>query len=230
MMNDTVKIKQIIEDSVKEYYRVRGKHYTREYSWNLCYEEFYNIRQQKIEIIDEKTTADLARELAAYLASFGMYRNSILLDVNYRFYERFIPILFMDDYLCLDNDPSEHIDIILKLFSHIKETLESIREEYGLDRNVTDTLVSKIILGVYGCVVAYDTKVIASLKAMKKYREMHTGFCEPSVIELYDFYKEMDIHSYFKGEEMLTPMREMDIVLWFAKWEDESQSEAITHG
>jgi hypothetical protein len=82
----------------------------------------------------------------------------------------------------------ENIKAILSVKDELAEHYSSIYFTKGADKpkpiSPTDTLLSKIMLGVLGCVPAYDRYFIDGLKEMKM---KHTGFNDASLNELFNF-------------------------------------------
>ena len=158
------KKRSIIQKDIVAFHQalLRDKHH-RYRSWGHCYRYFRRIRLGK-EILD----IDLAAlQLGFYLASWGMYRGaSFLLWKDYKIHKYAIKELFRDKY-----DELWHLDyakirnrehtaiLLLKLseklrsiyISHVK-IVNNKRQQV----KVTDTLVSKILLGTMACTPAYD--------------------------------------------------------------------------
>ncbi len=208
---------QIILTAIDKYRDSIKNKFSRECAWNLCYKTFKNFRESDSY---KNNIVNLCAHLSSYLATFGMYRNSVLLEVNHLAFQDVIPILFESQYRTLDKEPENHIKEIIQLGEVITEKLQDIQKMYSLNRGITDTLISKIILGTYGCVVAYDDRVTTNLRKLKKiYKcDVHADYCEDSIKRLYDLYETMNIRYYFDKNDYLPKMRQMDIILWFGEW------------
>lgn len=125
--------------------------------------------------LTQKDKDKLALLLFYYLASWGMLRKSVLLQKDYTCMIPIIDILTDSKYLFLQNiDPysptfndEKYIDTILELKERITSDITSqnyLRSDYTLQpMRVTDTLISKILLGTLACVLAYDKQVRTSL-------------------------------------------------------------------
>ena len=134
-------------------------------SWEHCYSYF---KKNQID-------ADQAcLHLAFYLASWGMYRgSSFLLWKDYLLHKEVVKHLIANKHLqSIDfttiND--ETVNEMIGLFAWIKKWYaDNAGKINGDDRtaNVTDTLVTKIVLGTLGCVPAYDRYFIAGLEAQE---------------------------------------------------------------
>lgn len=132
-------------------------------SWIHCY-NFFQSKQ-----ID----TDLASlHLGFYLASWGMYRGSgFLLQKDYKIHETTVVEILKPKYLPLsaivpqEMNTEENIDLLFELISFIKDDYKLKGMVNGFEANVTDTLVTKILLGTLGCIPAYDRFFILGLKS-----------------------------------------------------------------
>jgi len=160
---------------------------TRYKSWEHCYKYFSKDKQQ----IDIKIAC---LNLAFYLASWGMYRgSSFLLQQDYFIHKSVINKIIDQkkyfqniDFLKI-NDQNKN-DFAEKIENLINE----IKQSYG-NNNVSDTLASKIILGMFGCIPAYDQNFINGLKKhFKNNKNDYNGLLtinKKSLIFLFEFYK-----------------------------------------
>ena len=108
----------------------------------------------------------LALNLAFYLSSWGMYRSSFLKKYDHTVHIGAVKILMESRYLPLFdpwlwyNKPCKYKDLVkevyVRLWNHYKSYAEKQKRTNGNPYNVTDTLITKILLGVYGCIPAYD--------------------------------------------------------------------------
>ena len=130
-------------------------------SWDHCHIAFMNARKQESE--GKEIDKDLlSLHLSCYLSSWGMLRNSFLLDRNYRTHLGIVNILLDDaDYELLWGFPSNQDDEALntenlkKYWTVIKTARDTFTAAYAVD-SITDTLVTKILLGTCGCIPATD--------------------------------------------------------------------------
>jgi len=136
-------------------------------SWEHCFTYF-----QQRKGIDENIAC---LHLAFYLASWGMYRgSSFLLWKDYLIHNEAVRELLSPRYECLwtidyDNmrENESEIDLLFDLIGRIRNCYEiNISHVNGQKKkvNVTDTLVTKILLGTIGCVPAYDNFFISGLR------------------------------------------------------------------
>lgn len=158
--------KQELVDNIKNYYENAGRDENSRYkSWEHCYKCFYDIIKNGKRIESDI----LALNLAFYLASWGMYRgSSFLLQQDYKIHIRAIDIILDKKYGVLfgincDDLNSENISLMLQLKESLNEHYNKIKKkviDLGLIKesknDITDTLISKILLGTFGCIPAYD--------------------------------------------------------------------------
>lgn len=132
-------------------------------SWEHCYAYFCKENAKPDEA---------CLHLAFYLASWGMYRgSSFLLWKDYLIHKKVVCYLLKNRKKLQGLDPSsatkenftEIFDLILRIRNWYQENIKSVN---GATRsiNVTDTLVTKIILGTLGCVPAYDRFFIDGIR------------------------------------------------------------------
>ncbi|MBM7408383.1 hypothetical protein [Methanococcus maripaludis] len=150
-------------------------------SFDYCYNYFYSFFRENrlLELADENNIQMSSLQLGNYLASFGMMRgSSFLLEKSVRHYRTLItsiskmdPILWKID---ADSYNEENIGLLLNCKNQIFEAL-------GKENKPTDTLITKIMLGVFGNVPAYDTNVKKSLKL--------NSLNEKSLLKIKDFYE-----------------------------------------
>ena len=168
---------------------------TRYRSWEWCRKAFLEGKKEywkkgttdkkKKEIIDY-----LALHLGFYLASWGMYRgSSFLLKRDYKTHIRVVElildkryqILWNIDYSSLKGKDIDNIcDLIFNKPDGISHRIKEIykkKKDFFVDLDdekediPSDTLVSKLLLGTFGCVPAFDSLLTQGISAFKK-----TGF------------------------------------------------------
>lgn len=198
---------------------------SRDMSYDICREFFLNNYK------DPTKEEEIALHLYAFLASWGMLRNSFLLSKNYRF---LIPVVrklceherlknWEPEFTKADNDTIDEIirlkeEIIRDCF--IGQTFYTINgEEKNIDK-ATDTLVSKIMLGTLGCVPAYDSYFVRALKELK----ITQTFNKSSVHEIIAFaYGNKECEAIKKSiddpNNLYTTMRIVDMLLWWEGYE-----------
>ena len=182
--------------------------------------------------------------LYAYLASWGMLRNSFLLHKDYLFNKPVVEILCKPEYDCLKYfdqfgpNAKYYLGRIMKLKEEISDYYNGktyiIKPKTGNNKTivktinkVSDTLVSKIILGTLGCIPAYDQFFIKGLKKynedyklepkiMRRFRkdslEKLIDFAKANKIEIEDACNKLNNACGVKG--LYTPMKVIDMYFW----------------
>lgn len=190
-------------NAIKKYHNSVNGNYTRYKSWEHCYNAFKKYRK------DESKTELLCLHLSCYLASWGMLRNSGLMNYDYFVHKPFIEEISKPKY---DELYSDFCDID-SIFQVVKE----IENKYPNDISLTDTFKTKIILGVFGCAPAYDRYF---KQAVKKYQICSSNFNERSMAQLYSFYND-NKEAFENLRKQLEsngtsypPMKLMDMCFW----------------
>ncbi|WP_417332580.1 hypothetical protein [Halarcobacter sp.] len=190
---------------LKQYANECDKEYHRFNSWRHCYEFFKkSFEKEKLDIEYS------ALNLGFYLASWGMYRGStFLLQNNHKIHEVLIRRIKEEKLFRIEN------------FNEIKCLEKLIRESYSKalpntknNKNISDTLITKIILGIYGCIPAYDRYFILGLKETK--REYYK-YSEKSFDELEEFYilNKNEFDKFNKEQTLEYPkMKLLDMYFW----------------
>lgn len=136
------------------YREILNDQHNRYRSWEHCYCQFRAGKSSNDRDFDI-----LALHLAFYLASWGMYRGSSqLLQKDYKVHQPIVHEIMSERYnvlwnLTFDNPDAdaEKIDIVLELTEILRQIYRS------MEVSPTDTLVTKVMLGTFGCIPAYDT-------------------------------------------------------------------------
>lgn len=193
---------------------------------NSRYRSYDHCRKAFIENKNNKDKYDLITlNLYAYLASWGMLRNSFLLQKDYLFNKPVVDILCKEEYSRLINfnplkpDASEDLKLIMKLGNEIKKYYKGktyITGKYNSEetiKNVSDTLVTKIILGTFGCVLAYDNYVKRALRQ----KDINGCFSVKSMEQIVTFAKKHKDEINEACNELgnlYTPMKILDMYFW----------------
>ena len=164
----------------------------------------FSKKKYFINPLDTYENDDLAAlNLGFYLASWGMYRGStFLLQNDYKIHINVVKYL-------KQNYKESHIydfDEIKKIKEKIFEEYKKVNEEY----KATDTLITKILLGTYACVPAYDRFFIEGFKIIMK---KTCGLNENNIQELNDFY-EKNIKEFEEFEKNFPKMKLLDMYFW----------------
>jgi hypothetical protein len=150
-------------------------------SYDYCYNYFRDyVEEGKVQdISSENNVQESCLQLGFYLASWGMMRGSgFLLKKSLRSYIPVIRTIAETDssvwHIDVDSYSDESLDAII-------DTKKRLAERFAPNRP-SDTLLSKIMLGVFGNVPAFDTYV-------RKAFGVHT-FNRNALAKIQDFYKE----------------------------------------
>lgn len=126
-------------------------------SFDYCFNYFQNFKNKK-DIASSSNIQNSCLQLGFYLASWGMYRGStFLLQKSLKVFEPLIEYIGSDECNVWDIDVNNYNnDSISRLIICEKK----IRGKLGIhgekNQEATDTLITKIMLGVFGNVPAFD--------------------------------------------------------------------------
>lgn len=181
--------------------------YSRYLSWEYCYKFFV---ERKTQILNDEKTLDLASlNLAFYLASWGMYRGSSnLLRKNYKIHQELIKELLQNCSDLWDDDISwEQINTANK-------RIEKHYEKYEV--TPTKTLITKILMGIFACVPAYDRFFISGINEYKlKSENISTTYNKQGFYQLKEFAKKITITKNLKDTNIPYPvMKLVDYYFW----------------
>ncbi|WP_339251622.1 hypothetical protein NSQ43_15440 [Sporosarcina sp. FSL W8-0480] len=173
-------------------------------SWHHCHGFFMDNHQR----LHEEAVQDVAAlHLGFYLASWGMMRGgSNLLQKDYKIHLNFIrTVAGKPDYAAFYTGQlpdEEHVDILLELVNETRACYEGF--------NISDTLVTKILMGVFGNIPAYDRYFRKGLRL----HSMKSSLTKASLIELVRFYctYQMEFEPYL--DNGYTPMKLIDMYFW----------------
>lgn len=229
-----------IEKANKEKYH-RGK------SWEFCYSFFrgYRTFRGNDGLLDQA-----ALHLGFYLASWGMFRgSSFLLQADYKYFRPIIEVLIKDDYDTLwetdvwtedqtKEQQEKNLTLVFKLKTALLAVMEkergSIYKEPSNKRpwNITETLVTKIIMGTMGCVPAYDRFFIKGIKLFSDEKNLNLeldGFHPESFKKLLNLSTRDDtLSNIYKVRIAIgttgfiyPPMKLLDLYFWLRGYNDD---------
>ena len=150
---DQKKLAEAIQAGYECYDSMKDDPHHRYLSCEYCHEAFRLNRRPQIDA----TIDYLCLHLAWYLASWGMLRNSFLMQKDYKIHADVVRLIYQPEWDDLwDISPEKlsqeyYADRIMKLSESITEAY--VASGVGIP---TDTLLTKILLGTVGCVPAYD--------------------------------------------------------------------------
>ena len=167
-------------ESVIEVYKSKSKPEDRYTSFDYCYNYF-------------RTTSDLNQDveksclvLGFYLASWGMYRgSSFLLQHSVKHFQQIIEYINIQDKtvweIDVDNYTKENMETIIKIYQDIKKLLI-------LKGNADLTLVTKVLLGVFGFIPAFDSYFCDTFRILSNEKCGFRRVNEKSLSFIRDFY------------------------------------------
>ena len=126
-------------------------------SFDYCFNYFQSFREagRIAELVGREHLQSSCLEIGFYLASWGMLRgSSFLLNKSAKFYEPLIAAIASAEPALWDIDADRYTPANVRLLLDYKDT---VRRALGRANNPSDILVSKIMLGVFGSVPAFDT-------------------------------------------------------------------------
>lgn len=198
--------KQIIEafDSYNDSER-------REKIYKECRSHFYDLKMQGKSSLNEDELKLSCLLLANFLAVWGMQRNSFLMENDYHIFENVVKIIFKDDYNLLWNSQYDIIkskkeDFINNLISIRDEINETLKCYLGRKEDISQILITKILLGTVACCPAYDTNFCKGLPQGKDF------YSNNSVRMLVDFVCDNDIFKELADKRQLDIMKVVDMV------------------
>jgi len=175
-----------IENIDKFYSEIHEDKNGRYMSWEHCYKIFNENKNNKERDIDL-----LALNLFAYLSSWGMLRSSFLLQKDYKAHSIAVEEICKEKYAPLWNVKCEELlnkdtmALLMEVTNELRSIYIKVRENIDNYKGVSDILITKILMGTFGCVPAYDTMFKSGVI---KYKVAIGTYNEKSIVELSNFY------------------------------------------
>lgn len=199
------------EQELTEFFNAwKSDKHSRYLSWGHCYHFFLD---NKSKILNEKYNnkendlLDIAcLHLSFYLASWGMYRGSSnILWKDYKIHKNLITELIKKCANLWKDTTWEQLE-------KAKNIIKDCYSEYGI--TATDTLITKVLLSIFGCIPAYDNFFKEGLRLYNKEhnKNIPLTFNEDSFNELKTIAKPLNLHEDFKN---YPPMRLIDAYFWW---------------
>lgn len=186
---------------IQAYLDEEKKDFQRFQSWKHCFEFFRDIYFK-----NESSDDIAALHLGFYLASWGMYRGStFLLQNDYKIHVEIVK--YAKEMKDTDFSKFENIQKLKEFIIHYYQ--KNANHSSTKSTNVTDTLVTKILLGIFGCIPAYDEYLKKGLRLNNLQGKMN----KISFEELNTFYEnnKLDFQPY---EKSYPRMKLLDMYFW----------------
>ena len=183
---------------------------TRENIWNESHSHFCNLKAQGKTSLQQDEMRLSCLLLANYLAVWGMQRNSFLMENDYHIFENVVNVILKDDYnplwsLSYDSLNSNKEDFFKKLVAIRDDINISFKKYLNREKDISQTLITKILLGTISCCPAYDTNFCKGIPQGKDF------FSNNSVKKLIDLVCENDIFNKLAEEKNLPIMKVVDM-------------------
>ena len=227
----------IIRSATTFYDQLQSDPFGRYRSWEHCYKTFHDAR-----LNDSPDYDYLSLHLAFYLASWGMYRgSSFLLQKDYKVH---IPVVNeilnrkYDVLFGIECDRLKQDDVIVLLdciYSFLEKYYNNTRltiKGDSVKNKLSSTLITKILMGTFGCVPAYDRYFISGVKD----QGIATGcFSHNSLLSLIDFYKKNYVQLEYVRSRLSVydlpypQMKLLDMGFWQIGFEKDNNRNKIAH-
>ena len=178
-----------LERNILDFLRGRGPG-DRDASFDYCFNHFQSFREdgrpEMLAAREHMQTSCL--HLGFYLASWGMLRgSSFLLQHSLAVYEPVVRAIAGMDHAVWGIDAHCYTDANLGLLLRCRE---AIADAFGSEHSPSDTLVTKVMLGVFGNVPAFDSFVCMALRAELGVRTFGEGAVR-ALAGFYDTHREV---------------------------------------
>lgn len=224
-------------------------------TWEYCYKYFHGNRK-KLQSC-KKLPNEALLIFSFYLASWGMYRrSSFLLSLDHTIHEGILKELLSKDYdiLTMDisklnNNEDEFVNKLIAARDSIRDVYEPIRTNVLEKQNdfhkkigkkfkpkatpkseISNILASKILLGIFGCIPAYDTFF---KQGIRRY-PISQNFSEGSVRQIIKCYKDnkklFDGHQYvLKIDKRIKypTMKKIDMLFWLEGYKNSKKIDEL---
>ena len=185
---------------------------------------------------DDEIIDLMCLHLSNYLASWGMFRGAaFLLQKDYKVNLEVVHLMLNERFRILRSTDirgiahnDEYINRIFELSQKISEIYRRKTTDFENEngRNSSETLITKILLGVFGCVPAYDRYF---KKGLRSTNIASAQFSKRSVGELLQFYEH-----YYDNFEVVRlkisehgveypPMKIIDMCFWQIGFDSDTQ-------
>lgn len=223
IMNSEMKIVDAVIDAANAYYSAAKRdQYSRYRSWENCYIAFGKAREN---FLNPAILENLSLQLACYLASWGMYRgSSFLLQKDYHVHMDAVVELMKEKYhplfgiSCKDLKQDSMSSLLEELSTFLRNYYNHVRASVrSVSSDISDVLITKILMGTLGCVPAYDRYFCFGIK----HHHIAVGkYGMKSILMVADFYEkheekfEQARTHFFVGDSLYPQMKLLDMGFW----------------
>lgn len=175
-----IRIKEFIKQFIEG--RTSDKRYA---SFDYCYNYFYSFYKSDklLELSDKEHLQISCLQLGFYLASWGMFRGkSQLLQKSVKNFEMLIKDISRMDKKYWEIDVNNYDKDSIQLLIRCSEIIRKALIKMGVSQ--TDTLITKVMLGIFANVPVYDVNFKKFLKNKKFYQK----FNKESLKQVNSFY------------------------------------------
>jgi hypothetical protein len=194
---------------------------TRDASFDYCFNYFQSFRERGLlhELYNEDNMQTSCLQVAFYLASWGMLRGRAFLGQrSSHVYRDVVRTIATADHRVWEVDVDQYDSLETRLL--LMDFKQKLVHALGPENKPTDTLVTKIMLGVFANVPAYD-----------RYFRRAVGvgsFNEKSLLKLFDYYvtnklsidsqciRTLDFHTGSETDRMYTNAKIVDMAGFMA--------------
>lgn len=182
-------------------------------SFDYCFNYFQSFREQKrhSELANSKHIQESCLQLGFYLASWGMLRGStFLFSKSVKVYEPLINAIANADSTLWDIDANCYTLTNIRLILDFRKT---ISQTLDYENGPSDILVTKIMLGVFGNVPAFDsyfkrgfgvsTFGRQALEKVADFYEMNEALIEKNRIPTLDFVTGQSTHRLYTRSKLI---------------------------
>lgn len=174
------------ENNIKEFLKGR-KYKLVESSYDYCFNHFHKYKTGEIKD-DISTINSSCRYLFCYLGNYGMLRKGFLREKNFLILKPIIKkISKTKEYWNIDVDNYLVDDNIEKLIDLSDEMKKIFSIEKG-DNEISNILITKIMLGITGSIPAYDKYFSIGLFSTNSNRKITRSSLE-DIFHFYEHYK-----------------------------------------
>ena len=222
-------ITQIIAGFTKYAEVLTKDSHARYLSWEHCYKAFMEF---KGKVLDDFAIDYLSLHLGFYLASWGMYRgSSFLLQKDYKVHKEAVVEIYRPEYEplwsieCQAYHYNENQFLLKMLYQNLSRIYVKQRNDIDERQDVSNTLITKILMGTLGCVPAYDRYFLGGIK---KFKVASLNFSIDSIMELVLFYENhqevlVNCQEKVSSTNLIYPqMKILDMCFWQVGYDAEN--------